>query len=456
MKAIKEIERLVGIFCAVDKSSTSTSPQMDQRVLADALRAGKKPTTSKPAWAGTNMRRIIMKSPLTKLAIAAVVLLACVIGLSLWRTTGSGIALADVLARIEKVKAYRSQWSSKITGEDPNKRYNFEEERGTWLISQEYGCKNKIEVLDPNGGESTFSECYIFPEKKTFIAIKPKQKKYWRIELDDSFAESWQKNNPDLRTSLKQILACKYESMGRSTIDGIEVEGFQTTDPNFFLSNFGGRKNKQIDVKIWVDVKTLLPVRYEDTSVDHEKKSHYYEHHDFQWDVPVDAAEFEPVIPDDYASVVIKEPARCTEETAIQGLKLWVELLGKYPDPEIIPVTNIPDVAPTALRSSFEKSETPAALRLKEEIKGLTDDEISNKLVDFLMPIRGLHSFCGMLEENEKEPKYYGKTVTPKDADKVLMRWKVSDNEYRVIYGDLHTETVSPAKLADLEAALPK
>jgi hypothetical protein len=51
---------------------------------------------------------------------------------------------------------------------------------------------------------------------------------------------------------------------------------------------------------------------------------------------------------------------------------------------------------------------------------------------------------------------YYGNVVTPKDADKVLMRWKLSDNEYRVIFGDLHAETVSPERLAELEKSLPK
>ena len=39
---------------------------------------------------------------------------------------------------------------------------------------------------------------------------------------------------------------------------------------------------------------------------------------------------------------------------------------------------------------------------------------------------------------------------------KVLLRWKVSENEYRVVFGDLHAETVSPEKLAELERALPK
>jgi hypothetical protein len=64
--------------------------------------------------------------------------------------------------------------------------------------------------------------------------------------------------------------------------------------------------------------------------------------------------------------------------------------------------------------------------------------------------------FHSRLQEDKKDPAYYGKTVTPKDADRVLMRWKVSENEYRVIFGDLHAETVAPEKLAELEAALPK
>jgi hypothetical protein len=397
-----------------------------------------------------------MKSPITKLATAAVVIIACVIGLSLWRTTGSGIALADVLARVEQVKAFRHQTSTKITGEEPNKPYS-SETRSTILISQEYGSKNKHEELDPNGGWSTSTEAYTFPHKKTIIAIMPKEKKYWRIEVDDVQMEDlWQEIN-DQRTLLKKIVACKHESLGRSTIDGIEVEGFQTTDPNWLFNYHINSKNKiEVDVKMWADVKTRLPVRYDftyayfDQMGDKIIRRQHYVMHDFQWDVPVvDAAEFEPVIPDDYTVKVIKYPAHITEETVIQGLKLLVELLGKYPE-------NITGVDATVVRLA-EKSETPAAMRLKEEIKGLTDDDIiGNKLVDFLMPIRGLVRFYWKLGLDNKYPAYYGQTVTPKDADKVLMRWKVSHNEYRVIYGDLHAETVTPEKLAELEKALLK
>jgi hypothetical protein len=450
MKSADEIKRLF------NGAAVQTNAAPDDAVFETLKTAYTRTVEHKSAQRELSMWRFVMKNPSVKLAIAAVIVIACLIGLSLWRTTGSGIALADVLARIEKVKAYRYksdvQWSKKVTGENPNKPYNLElEGYGTILISQEYGEKRNWEQLDPNSGESTFDESYVLPQKRTFISIAPNQKKYRRTEWDDRWAEQWQN---DARSLTKKILKYKYESLGRSTIDGIEVEGFRTTDPNYAFGMNRGASKIQADQKIWVDVKTRLPVRYDFTNVvfyqkGNKKQYEHYVMHDFQWDVPVAAADFEPVIPDDYASWVAKYPAHITEETAIQGLKLWVELLGKYPE-------TITNVDATFLRLA-EKGETPAAMRLKEEIKGLTEDQIiGNKLVDFLMPIRGLARFYNGFQLDKKDPAYYGKTVTPKDADKVLVRWKVSDKEYRVIFGDLHTQTVTAEALANLEKNLPK
>ena len=57
----------------------------------------------------------------------------------------------------------------------------------------------------------------------------------------------------------------------------------------------------------------------------------------------------------------------------------------------------------------------------------------------------------GQLEDQGKEPMYYGQTVTAADADKVLLRWKLNDTQYRVIFGDLRIEDVTSARLAELE-----
>jgi hypothetical protein len=73
-----------------------------------------------------------------------------------------------------------------------------------------------------------------------------------------------------------------------------------------------------------------------------------------------------------------------------------------------------------------------------------------------LMPIQMLGGFYGTLVQEKKEPAYYGKVVTPGDAAQVLLRWKAGQNEYRVIFADLHAATVDADTLAKLEAALPR
>jgi hypothetical protein len=438
-----------------DEAAVQTRAATDNAVFEKIEAAYGRRIQQKSAQQATIVWRLIMNRPLTKLAVAATVLIACAIGLSLWKTTGSGIALADVLAQLEKVKAFRCQWSSDGTVEGPGKPYGQKKRGGgTFISSQDYGCRTTLEEFDPNGTKSTV-EVYMLRDKRTAVNISHRQKKYWRTEWPEPDARATEKMSSfDPRMLTKRVLGLKHESLGRSTIDGIEVEGFQTTDPNFLER---GNKNPQVDVKTWVDAKTRLPVRYDllasfETDSMGSRSVRHMVMYGFQWDVPVDASEFEPAIPNDYTGVLIKYPEHITEEnaeqTAIQGLKLWGELLGNYPGE----ITNIDGIVLQLAR----KSETPAALRLRNETTGLTDQEALNKLVDFLIPLRGLAGLYEVLTEREKDPAYYGETVTPRDADKVLMRWKLSDDEYRVIFGNLHAETVSPERLAELEKTLPK
>jgi len=404
-----------------------------------------------------SIRIMIMKSPITKLAAAAVIIIAVFFGLPFFHGNSSGIVLADVLARIEQVKAFKCKGSFTMTGQmAPGKPYKFET-RWTDLISQEYGSKLNIETPDPNGGQIPYAEFYVSPKKKTFIEIAHTAKKYVRAELDDDDAQQRQKElsrYSDPGGLLKEIMACKYENLGRSTIDGVDVEGFRTIDPNLGWGGLGF-KDQQVDVKVWVGVKTRLPVRYENLTSGLDQMgnttSQRFVLRDFQWDVSIAAAEFEPPpVPDGYA-VLDNPPGLHDEETAIRGLKRCVELFGNY-------LETISDGAGAmgAILSAFEKSETPTALRLKEEVKGLIEEERLNRVSSAGKPALRLTWFYVELVQGKKDPAYYGKTVTPKDADKVLMRWKVSDNEYRVIFGDLRAKTVTAEALAELEKLVSK
>lgn len=403
------------------------------------------------------MRRIIMKSPLAKLAIAAAVTVACITGLVMWTGTGSGIALADVLTRLQQVRVYMYQMSSTTTGLVVNDKSLEQEMQGTVLMSQGLGMKMTMKmdmgITDPNAPEPMLQEMYMLPQQKRMVTLIPGQKMYMQIDLDDALFQETQKQNNDPSAMVEQILKCDYASLGRSTIDGIEVEGFQTTDPNYLGGMMGA-----VDVKIWVDVETQLPVRSEmDMTLDMQMgptprpMQVHVVVYNFQWDVSVDASEFEPIIPDDYTTLAggpIKMPA-FSEETAIQGLKLCADLSGAYPK----------KLDMMTLMSQIGKprdANEPAAKQLFEMDDDLTQEEQVKKLVDVMMPIQAIGTFYRTLIQGEKDPAYYGDIVTPEDEDQVLMRWKVSDTEYRVIFGSLHVETVTADVLAELENSLPK
>ena len=102
-------------------------------------------------------------------------------------------------------------------------------------------------------------------------------------------------------------------------------------------------------------------------------------------------------------------------------------------------------------------SDTPAARELREQFKSAGSPEAAARMSQQrLMVFMVLPVFPQMLATQQAEPVYHGDVVTPDDAELPLMQWKVSAGEYRVIFGDLHAETVTADVLAQLEAALPQ
>ena len=162
------------------------------------------------------------------------------------------------------------------------------------LIARDLGMKTTIELNHPMMQQSVLQEIYVLPAQGTVTTLMPNEKQYSRKELDRASVERWEKEY-DPRFLVEAILECKHTRLGRSMMDGMEVEGFQTTDPNYAGDAMG-----QANVKIWVDVETKLPVRME-VDRSEENKGHLSMVVDnFQWDVPVEPTDFEPVIPDGY------------------------------------------------------------------------------------------------------------------------------------------------------------
>ncbi|MCK4793129.1 MAG: hypothetical protein KAV87_55880 [Desulfobacteraceae bacterium] len=297
-------------------------------------------------------------------------------------------------------------------------------------------------TADPNNGDIQGSETYLLPRQNSIIFVDHNEKTYVPMIWDGMKLDYYKEEYNDPHIIIKEILGCDHISLGQSVLDGVTVEGFQTTDLAYKGGFFGEDdyfvgEYKTVDVKLWVDVKTFLPVRLEEDIVT-EKGTHIHQiSYDFRWNVIVNPDDFEPNIPDDYTSTVgdIIIPAY-NEENAVKGLRLFDDLAGKYP-------------------VSLEEESLKEALKLTgdddpDSWKSLSDDEKTRKMSEF-MSLGGPAFFYETLVEENKDPVYYGETVGPDDTDKVLLRWKLDDGQYRVIFGDLSIRNVTPEELAELE-----
>ncbi len=284
MKHAEEIKRVFR------KAGLGLDPSADERMFQDMLQA-RRQTTQNPRSV-FDRGRTIMKSPFTKVAVAAAVVVACVVGVSLWKGTGSGLALAEVLARMGEVQTYSLKLTTTWQSEGAESKPTAE---ATILVSRTLGQKTVVHVSHPFTGQSMLEEIYVPAQGRTIITLMPNEKQYSRVELDDATMEQWEREN-DPRYLVERVTQSEHTRLGRSVVDGIEVEGFQTTDPN----SWGGMPVPGAEIRIWAAVETCLPVRIEVGKGEPGKGRLQVVAHDFEWNVPAEAGEFTPVIPDDY------------------------------------------------------------------------------------------------------------------------------------------------------------
>jgi hypothetical protein len=450
MSPSESIEKLI------KKLRYQAKAETQERILGNVLQALDTLEMQKPGAAAPNIRSIIMKSPITKLAAAAVIILAILAGLPFLNNGGSSITLAGVLEKVEQTRAYMYKKSMTITG---NMMPFAQEDTTTAIVSDDFGMKRDTGTTDPNTGKITTLQTYVLPEQKMIVTIMPEKKQYMRMVLDDDILAKMKQENYDPREIIKQIMKCQYTELGRSVIDGIEVQGFQTRDPAF-LSEIDG-DTTSIEFTLWVDVENWLPFRSEMDIKSGEQMHITVATYDYHWNVPVQASDFEPVIPDDFKSFPgdgMKMPGM-SEADAIEGLSRFAEMAGKYPkklnmldlDQEIAALNKDKD-------SQYMKNVTEKFKKEIEEMRRTTEmsedeirDTLMKKLMERIMTLQSIGFFYRTLVEDKKEPVYYGESVGPDDADKVLLKWKVSDDHYRVIFGDLTAEDITAEKWKEFE-----
>jgi hypothetical protein len=217
--------------------------------------------------------------------------------------------------------------------------------------------------------------------------------------------------------------------LGRMTLDGVDAFGYEIAGQLLGLGSADGVRSE-----LWVDAKTYLPVRCvaeipvpEIAGGKGGVLQLVYDQ--FEWDTPLDPKLFVPDIPADYTRVDAKAPAP-DEATLIKGLGNYAELAGKYP-PALNASTMVTDF------SAAVANRMASAMARGE--KAPDQKELMQKAVEIGSGI----SFYQKLAREGHSPEYHGKTVKPGQADAVLLRWKLTEGQWRVIYGDLRVDTIS-------------
>jgi hypothetical protein len=140
----------------------NTNPQVDKAILGALLDELDNNTNTRPAKKSPGVWDIIMKSNMTKLATAAMIIITVIIGLELFGD--SNVAWADVLKNVENVKTYSLRMRSSSTTGAPD---------ATMMVyfSSEYGSR-----IDACVNKKIVSQTYLPKEKKEIVMIIPNAK----------------------------------------------------------------------------------------------------------------------------------------------------------------------------------------------------------------------------------------------------------------------------------------
>ncbi len=263
------------------------SDDLDRRVHADIDKAlAGTQTTTHPT-----IGRTIMTSSFAKLAAAAAVVLAGLFGWNILNGPhGSGVAWAAIPAHIKAIDTFMFRLTIDVRGSQDANAPGVHTGQWTFYLSEQYGFR-----MDMNAEGKTFS-WYVPPESDTMTMVIPSEKQWYKVPVPPEQRGKMPEQYEDPAEYLKEFLACPHKELGRSVIDGVEVEGIEVRDPpteHGKLANGIGR--------LWVDVQTELPVRIEiEGAADGAAVRWLME---FKWSEAVPASVFEPNIPRDYTSL---------------------------------------------------------------------------------------------------------------------------------------------------------
>jgi outer membrane lipoprotein-sorting protein len=285
MKPVDYFEKLIRDIHILN---INTSAEMDRRILHDSLKIQQKFKQTKSAGTQPDMWRIIMKNPVTKSAVAAIIIIVVILGLVELIDTDSksGVAWAEV---VQKVQASRGViFRSKDT-------MDWRDDAPDYTMNYLSGTHSRLDSYKRDQIIQTIYDDY---NTKAVILVDYFHKSYVKMNFDEKIQQSKFLTNP--KSMVQRFLSCEHREMESKTIEGVLCEGIETTDPAFDGSDL----TDSLVARIWVSVETGYPVQLELEIVRKNGEIRIGGVSDqFQWDVELDESIFEPNIPTGYIDI---------------------------------------------------------------------------------------------------------------------------------------------------------
>ena len=230
MKYPDSIENVIKNFCASKRSVVKTTQELDKRIIDASLLAQEKLKQTQSASIQPNIWRIIMKSRVTKLAAAAVIVLSVLIGIVTFNGTSAWAKVIKALEEVENVCAVVTR-----TMPDGTKI-----QRKWWLRKPHFLRKE-----EPSG--------VVIDNGKERLTI---DKEKMQARLEDSWAE--------YRPVSQEYMFEQIGIFRGQKVEGLTVRKLDEQSNNnisVFHLDYASTYSCTYQGKAWVDTDTMLPKR---------------------------------------------------------------------------------------------------------------------------------------------------------------------------------------------------
>jgi len=347
------------------------------------------------------LRRTIMKSPITRIAAAAVIIIAVLIGLNYFGDSVSitSTAYAEIVERLHNARTltYVVETTTSIEGMLSMRMEIAFKEPGYMRMSAPGGFVSIVDSIQGKG-----------------ITVLPPRKQFIEIEMSNLQNDPAQQNI-DVIERLRSLPERADEELGTREMDGRVVQGYRITEEGLINT-------------VWIDIQTRDLVLVEMEFVNAPGMSGTMS--DFQFDVELDDSLFDLTPPEGYTRMEVQvDTDEVSEQDMIEFLRLWTTWTkdGRFP----------PTLDPTKLAKAGMEREVEIDL-------GETSEQ--ERFQHQLQMTRGMMFLLKLPAESNW--RYAGEDVKFGDADTPIFWYRPEGSEtYRVIYGDLSVKDVAAENL---------